>query len=740
MFSALKRLTGKADGGGNAVTGTPCPRPGLQAMSHSLQRKFARGVQYNMKIIIKGDRNVGKTCLFHRLQGGKFVEEYIPTEEIQVASIQWSYKATEDVVKVEVWDVVDHGRKRRQLKGLKLGPDCATEDGGKEGVAEDGPEEAALDAQFLDVYKGTNGVVLMMDVTKSWTFDYVVRELPKVPHHIPVLVLANHCDMGHHRTVTSDTVTYFIEGLNRSPGSIVRYAESSMRNGFGLRLLHRFLNVPFLRLQRDTLEAQLATNARETELTIAELDLYQSSDEADYDKFLENLTSRRRAAAENTGAQGQAFSSYAPTPVGPNGSMAPPTSAGPLPQAPPPSLNPSQSSHALSSPPNAPPPQTWNQGQMPRPEPLGAMKKSSSFPAVQSSSITATAANSNAAPPANLPETRPATGPGKQEPKPVESRAGDGRDGSLQGELPKGITNGNQGHFMSKLFGRTSKDNPSSGNVVDGKIESHQSPNDTNISSLDEFMPEGGMAIDRSFLEDDSKHPPLPVPMSMQRDSDDEDSDAGKGNPLVAGFQDDLDSDYEYSGANHSGIVMASTPRDVNSSPALSDDDGEGERPLSVASGQEGDATKAVHEMNFVQHKSLSTKMMRMELLEPKKLEYKSDVWSKTSASNYDDLVDGFIKENNVSSDESVTIPSMEVKTQVSKEKVKKKKEKGDEKSSKKHKKTKKKKEKDGEGKSERRKKKSSHSEQSGRLASDELEEFLNGSPASVVPEAYEAI
>ena len=72
-----------------------------------------------------------------------------------MANIQWNYKATDDVVKVEVWDVVDKARRKQGGDGLKLSHNSEEED-----------TTPKLDAEFVDVYKGTHAVILMYDITK----------------------------------------------------------------------------------------------------------------------------------------------------------------------------------------------------------------------------------------------------------------------------------------------------------------------------------------------------------------------------------------------------------------------------------------------------------------------------------------------------------------------------------------------------------------------------------------------
>lgn len=422
-----------------------------------------------MKIIIKGDRNVGKSCLFHRLQGQKFIEEYIPTEEIRVASIQWNYKATDDVVKVEVWDVVDRGRRRRKLDGLKM-------ENNKTPLDNISMEEPALDAEFLDVYKGTNGVIIMMDITKTWTFDYVQRELPKIPGHIPVIVLGNHCDMSHHRSVTSDHVTYFIDSLSDRSAQ-VRYAESSMRNGFGLKLLHKFFNLPFLQLQRETLLKQLDTNEEETQLTVQELDLFQESDDADYDKFLDNLVNRRRAIADSSSTAAVLVPNVTSSLSG--GRHVGGSSSSGMPNAT------AEMRRSVSM-----------------PTPIGG---GTPIPAMKSLDVKSRKENSNipySKQPMNPQSTAPANLPTVKVPKVELTRAAE------SSEDPERKNSGTTQSFMSKIFGNKRDDE-----VGTNYNSNYSSP----ITSVEDFVPDDGM-LDRSFLDDSQPSPQRT--QSQARDSD----------------------------------------------------------------------------------------------------------------------------------------------------------------------------------------------------------------------------
>ncbi|CAM9980401.1 unnamed protein product, partial [Phaeothamnion confervicola] len=171
------------------------------------RKRLRAGVQYNMKVMIRGAKGTGKTTLWQRLQGLPFSQEYVPTPEIQTTTINWSVRSGgEEAVKVEVWDVVDRGFARSANdRRLALGPGETLEDrvaslrpptpgtivGGPGGG---GQSFAVLDASMVDVYKDAQAAIFMVDPRDPETFTYLVDGLAEVPGDVSVVVLLNFKD------------------------------------------------------------------------------------------------------------------------------------------------------------------------------------------------------------------------------------------------------------------------------------------------------------------------------------------------------------------------------------------------------------------------------------------------------------------------------------------------------------------------------------------------------------------
>nr|CDS25987.1 GTP binding protein Parf [Hymenolepis microstoma] len=292
------------------------------ALKPDLQEKLSSGVKYNLKVVIRGERKTGKSSLLSRLTGESFSSNYTPTDEIKVACILWNYQPTNTPVKIDVWDVVDKGRQREVKHGnISNGYISKLTKRNQTATA-----MASLDSSFIDVYKGANCVILIFDLTNKVTFEYVRRELPRVPYSVPVLVIGNFRDAaavesGGRREIPESDVRDFIQRANKARQAAVstitpsddlvlsdlrkiymcapiRYCEASMLNGFGLMYIHRFLTIPFLHLQSSYLIQGLVANRQAFNDSCQHLDLAEENQEfiCSYEKFTRWLESSRSQA------------------------------------------------------------------------------------------------------------------------------------------------------------------------------------------------------------------------------------------------------------------------------------------------------------------------------------------------------------------------------------------------------------------------------------------------------------
>ncbi|EDQ92971.1 uncharacterized protein MONBRDRAFT_22261 [Monosiga brevicollis MX1] len=256
------------------------------ALPEAAKKTFARGVDQNMKIILRGERGVGKSTLFARLQGKPVPSSHQETSEIQppfactlkVTNIPWKYKNSAGVVKAEIWDVVDKGKPSNN-KNVPLDEVLLILD-----------TPMCLDASFVDVYKGTHGVILLCDVTKKWTVDYVIQKIADAPPNIPTLILANFVDKQEGNSVTVDEIRGRLEEIPRPANAPpIHICRASLANVLCL-LLHLPLR------QRQWHEAQLARNKEENARVEAELTEHGAdSEEQDFTKFMQRRQERMQA-------------------------------------------------------------------------------------------------------------------------------------------------------------------------------------------------------------------------------------------------------------------------------------------------------------------------------------------------------------------------------------------------------------------------------------------------------------
>lgn len=264
----------------------------------------------------------------------------------------------------------------------------------------------------------------------------------------------------------------------------VRYAESSMRNGFGLKLLHKFFNLPFLQLQRETLLKQLETNEEETRLTIQELDLFQDSDDADYNKFLDNLVNRRRALADSVSAS-NLVANVVPSSMS-NYHIASNTNA----------IGEVKRSASMPGPIGGGTPiPVKNLEMKPRKESSTASTLDNVVNSTKTSQITTSSISQNSTVKIEVVKS-------------VESANGERRD-SLN----------RSSSLMSKIFGHKKEDE------IDGKLPNIKNVNlNAPLTSVEDFVPDG--MLDKSFLEGCSLSPnsltPEPISAPAQEEAESE--------------------------------------------------------------------------------------------------------------------------------------------------------------------------------------------------------------------------
>ena len=288
-----------------------------RTISGGLQRRLSNAQGrpvFNMKIIVRGLRGTGKSALLRRLRNKPFETEYIPTPEIDVVNVSWSYKATDELIKLEAWEIVDKAIVDRKdlysppppskdgdsmMTRIRRSVTSPTSSWESTKTQTGSHRVGALDASMIDVYKSTSAVVFLVDPRKPETLDYAVQEVPKVPNEVMCVVLINFKDMVHNQPTLVKIHPSDLQRLAYAAQHLdIVVFECCLKDCYGLKTLHNYLNLPFLALKEKAIAEKLKRAQEERIFAKEEINTYiQESNYINHLDYL-NATSPKLSATQ----------------------------------------------------------------------------------------------------------------------------------------------------------------------------------------------------------------------------------------------------------------------------------------------------------------------------------------------------------------------------------------------------------------------------------------------------------
>ena len=114
------------------------------------------------------------------------------------------------------------------------------------GGIEEGAHTFPLDATMIDVYSNAHAAIFCVDPSKKWTYEYVLREIEKVPTHLPVAICLNFRDYpASKRILHIDDVEQEVARLFSETRPIRPFVfETSMLNNFGVESVEHVFTRP----------------------------------------------------------------------------------------------------------------------------------------------------------------------------------------------------------------------------------------------------------------------------------------------------------------------------------------------------------------------------------------------------------------------------------------------------------------------------------------------------------------